>query len=69
MGVVENIESSDFYHKIQDRVQQDCLIENIYSIRQSYVDIFIVLIILQIFQKQNLSFFWICQKSFYDRSR
>lgn len=43
--------------------------ENIYSIRQSYVNISLVLIILQLLQKQDLSFFWIYQKSFYDQSR
>ena len=43
--------------------------KNIYSVRQSYVNSSIILIILQILQKQNLSFFWIYQKSFYDQSR
>ena len=54
---------------MENKKVSDCLIENIYSIRQSYVNISIVLIIPQVFQKQNLSFFWIYQKSFYDRSR
>ena len=43
--------------------------ENIYSIRQSYVNISLVSIILRILEKQSLSFSWILQKSFYDQSR